>query len=232
MKMGNKSRIHVFQHVPFEDLGSIAPWLRQQGLYPQYTRFFAGDSLPVLAKDDALIIMGGPMSVNDGKKFPWLIPEKKIIREAISRGIPVLGICLGAQLIASALGASVYGNAVKEIGWLPVQSVSKSDQVFQFPAKFMPFHWHGETFDLPAGAILLASSAGCIHQSFQIKKNVIGLQFHLEITTEIVNGLIQNCGSELIPGPFIQTEQELRKVSAPVYRTCHALMNDILAYLI
>ncbi len=196
-----------------------------------YTRFFTGNRLPVLEKNDALIIMGGPMSVNDEQKYPWLITEKQCIREAISMGIPVLGICLGAQLIASALGARVYNNRVKEIGWFPVESLSIPNHVFSFPVEFMAFHWHGETFDLPEGAIRLARSAACEQQAFQIKQNVIGLQFHVEITEQGVLSLIENCGDELQQGPYIQTEQQLRNISNLKYRTINKLMDDILTYM-
>jgi GMP synthase-like glutamine amidotransferase len=228
----SKQKVQVFQHVPFEDLGSIAPWLNKQGILPGYTRFFAGDRLPALTQVDALIVMGGPMSVNDEEKFPWLIPEKQYIREAIRQDIPVLGICLGAQLIASALGARIYTNPVKEIGWFPVEALSASNHVFNFPAEFMAFHWHGQTFDMPEGAVQLARSYACAHQAFQSKQNVIGLQFHLETTPAGVLSLIENCRDELRPEPYIQSEQELRKVSASNYYTSNKLMNAILNYLL
>ncbi len=227
-----KIRVHVFQHVPFEDLGSIAPWLKRRGMLTSYTRFFAGDSLPALEQVDALIVMGGPMSVNDEEKYPWLISEKHFIREAIRQNIPVLGICLGAQLIASALGAHIYTNPVKEIGWFPVQSLITSNHVFNFPAEFIAFHWHGETFDLPEGAVPLARSAACEHQAFQLRQNVIGLQFHLETTPAGVLSLIENCRDELCPAAYVQTEQDLRLVSTSNYNTGNKLMNAILTYLL
>ena len=117
-------RVHVLQHVPFEGLGSIEPWLAQRDTEIRYTRFFERDPLPDLDAVDLLVAMGGPMSVNDEAQFSWLEPEKRTVREAIEREIRVLGICLGAQLIASALGSRVYPNAVKEIGWLPIQAAS------------------------------------------------------------------------------------------------------------
>ncbi len=116
-------RAHVFQHVPFEDLGSIRHWLDERGADISYTRFFANDPIPPLAGIDALIILGGPMSVNDEHELPWLQAEKQAVRDALGQEVPLLGICLGAQLLANALGARVYPNPVKEIGWFPVRGV-------------------------------------------------------------------------------------------------------------
>ena len=143
-------RVHVLQHVPFEGLGSIEPWLVQRDTEIRYTRLFERDPLPDLDAVDLLVAMGGPMSVNDEAQFSWLEPEKRTVREAIEREIRVLGICLGAQLIASALGSRVYPNAVKEIGWWPIQGgIQGTEEAFRFPSQCTVFHWHGETFDLP-----------------------------------------------------------------------------------
>ncbi len=144
-------RAHYFQHVPFEGLGSIEPGLKKSGFEITGTRFFESAELPEINEIDLLIVMGGPMSVNDEDQFPWLAAEKKFINEAIHSGKPVLGICLGAQLIANALGARVYPNKVKEIGWFPIYGIAANDRsCFSFPPKVDAFHWHGATFDLPA----------------------------------------------------------------------------------
>ena len=170
-------KVHVLQHVPFEGLGSMAAWLSDRGAEVQYTRFFASPDLPDPGNLDLVIAMGGPMSVNDEREYPWLAAEKAFIRETVRRGTAVLGVCLGAQLIAGALGAKVFPNAEKEIGWFPVEAVAADGDVFRLPRKATVFHWHGETFDLPRGAVRIARSAGCENQAFQIGKNVIGLQF-------------------------------------------------------
>jgi GMP synthase-like glutamine amidotransferase len=225
-------KVHVFQHAPFEDLGSIAAWLRDRGAEVRYTRFFADERPPNLDQIDLLIAMGGPMSVNDERELPWLTIEKQAVRDAIARNIPVLGVCLGAQLIASALGARVYPNSVKEIGWFPIHGVPAAKAAFAFPPHCPVFHWHGETFDLPAGAIHLARSAACRHQAFQIGRNVLALQFHLEMTAHGLLGLVENCRNELVSGPYVQHEQELLAVSTSHMLAAHELMNQALTYLV
>ena len=135
-------RAHYLQHVPYEGLGSIEPWLRTAGDKITNTRFFESASLPNLNEFNLLVVMGGPMSVNDEVDFPWLVAEKQFIRIAIEAGKAVLGICLGAQLIASAMGAKVYRNPVKEIGWFPIKGVSPSvESAFHFPTSEEVFHW-------------------------------------------------------------------------------------------
>jgi GMP synthase-like glutamine amidotransferase len=175
-----------------------------------YTRFFDDPALPQLNGLDLVIAMGGPMSVNDESTLPWLLSEKRFIRSAVERGIPVLGVCLGAQLVASALGARVYRNAQKEIGWFSIEGTPSTPNTFRFPEKCIAFHWHGETFSLPPGAVRLAKSVACENQAFQIA-HVIGLQFHLETTPESARALLDHCGDELVPGPYVQTEWNCEK---------------------
>jgi GMP synthase-like glutamine amidotransferase len=224
-------KAHILQHVPFEDIGSIASWLRLRDSRISYTRLFENQYFPSLENVGLMVVLGGPMSANDESVFPWLQREKVFIRDAIQRGIPMIGICLGAQLIANALGAPVYPNVHKEIGWFQVLAASCGKDVFQFPQKLLAFHWHGETFDLPAGAIRLAKSEGCENQAFQICRHVLGLQFHLETTPESIKGLVENCRSELVPGPFIQTEQQLLQAPAETYREINGIMGELLSYV-
>ena len=220
------------QHVPFEGLGTIESWLKINGCETTNTKLFEADEFPSLKDIDLLVIMGGPMSVNDEDKYPWLIREKKIIYQAIKSDKSVLGICLGAQLIASAMGAKVYKNPVKEIGWFPVCGIPASDKsVFSFPGSLKVFHWHGETFDLPAGAKRLAESAVCKNQGFQLGKKVIALQFHLETTPESARSLVQNCREELVPGAFIQMEDEILSAKPDTYKLINHFMDDILSFL-
>lgn len=228
-------RAHIFQHVAFEGLGSIGSWLESQDAVVTTTRFFENTELPRVDDVDLLIIMGGPMSVNDGKLYPWLIDDKRFIREAIMRGKGVLGVCLGAQLIASSLGSRVYPNIEKEIGWFPIQSAFPSEEnprLFQFPNECLVFHWHGETFDLPPGATLLANSEVCENQAFQIDRRVIGLQFHLETTPQTAREIVKNCRDELVPAKFVQSEETILSAPAMRYEGINLLMQDVLSFIV
>jgi GMP synthase-like glutamine amidotransferase len=225
-------RAHYLQHVPFEGLGSIEKWLHNSGYKVTHTQFYETSELPDVNEIDLIVVMGGPMSVNDEDEFPWLTLEKKFIRNVIESGKPVLGICLGAQLIANAMGAEVYPNQVKEIGWFPVQAVGATDDsIFSFPAKTEVFHWHGETYSLPVGATLIAKSEGCENQAFQIGISVIGLQFHLETTPDSAREIVTNCRDELISSQYVQTEEEILSVPPEKYNSINQLMDNILSFL-
>jgi GMP synthase-like glutamine amidotransferase len=225
-------RAHVLQHVPFEDVGSMADWLSGRHAVTTYTRFHASPQLPGLDGIDLVIVMGGPMSVNDTHAHPWLVSEQAFIKEAVERGTAVIGVCLGAQAIAAALGARVFPNACKEIGWFPVEAVPvEGNDALALPVRFDAFHWHGETFDLPPGAVHLARSAACEHQAFQFGRNVIGLQFHLETTPESAGQLIEHCRAELVNEPCIQSEDVMRSTARHVYERTNALMAQVLEYV-
>lgn len=224
-------KVHVLQHVPFEGIGSMALWLDEQCADVSYTRFFEDHALPQAIEFDLIIVMGGPMSVNDEASLPWLRPEKQFIRDAIEQGLSVLGVCLGAQLIASALGARVYSNPQKEIGWFQIEATPSVTNTFHFPEKFIVFQWHGETFDLPSGAVRLAKSIICENQAFQIGQHVIGLQFHLETTPESVQAILDNCSEELLPATYIQTASEIQVVRNTLYAEINSLMGELLSYV-
>ena len=225
-------RVRVFQHVSFEGLGALEPAFRRRGREIAATRFFANDPLPDPAEVDFLVAMGGPMSVNDEAAFPWLAPEKEFIRRHVATGKPYLGICLGAQLLASALGARVFPNREKEIGWFPIEGLAHGNPAaFRFPSTAEVFQWHGETFDLPPGATHLARSSVCENQAFQIGR-AIGLQFHLETTPESARALIRHSGPELAPGPFVQTEAECGGAPPEKYESLHRLMDQVLKHLL
>jgi GMP synthase-like glutamine amidotransferase len=225
-------RAHYLQHVPFEGLGSIEPWLQAAGYEITSTRFFESVSLPDVNEVDMLVVMGGPMSVNDEDEFPWLVPEKQFIRDAIQYGKSILGVCLGAQLIASAMSARVHRHPIKEIGWFPVQGVPPVGSLtFRFPPSVDVFHWHGETFDLPSGATRLARSAGCENQAFQLGRSVIGLQFHLETTPESAREIVAHCRAELLPSKYVQPEAVILAASPEKYRVINDLMVEVLSFL-
>lgn len=225
-------KAHYFQHVPFEGLGSIRSWLMSAGYEITCTPFFRSATLPDAENVDMLIVMGGPMSVNDETACPWLAAEKQFIRKMIASGKPVLGICLGAQLMAGAMGAKVYPNKTREIGWFPVQGLpSKDRSIFSFPASAEVFHWHGETFDLPDGAFHLARNNACEHQAFQLGRTAIGLQFHLETTPRSAEELVLHCRDELVASPFIQPEATLLSVAPEKYISANHLMDRVLSFL-
>jgi len=190
--------VTVIRHVPFEGLGRIGPALEGAGLAWRYVDLFAGATAPDLSTTPALILMGGPMSANDGDQY--LKVEIRLIEAAAAAGKPVLGVCLGAQLIAKALGARVYRNPVKEIGWYPLRftEAGAGDPLLAgLPDPCTVLQWHGETFDLPSGATHLACSDGCRNQAFRYGSHVYGLQFHLETTPDMIADWCRqdaNCG--------------------------------------
>ena len=225
-------RAHYLQHVHFEGLGSIASWLTESGYDISCSRLYKSESLPNLDQVDLLVIMGGPMSVNDEHEYPWLVAEKEYIRKAIQADKSVLGICLGAQLIASAMGAAVYQNNDKEIGWLNVEGVDSGDaSTFGFPAIAEVFQWHGETFGLPHDARLLATSKVCKNQAFQLGSSVIGLQFHLETTPESARDIVTHCRDELVKAPYVHTEEEILAAGPDRYQAINQIMARLLKYL-
>jgi GMP synthase-like glutamine amidotransferase len=178
-------RVAVIRHVAFEDVGYLGPILRSRGHTLQYSEI--GEPVE-LQRAGALVLMGGPMSVNDAS--PWVSAELRTIEAALRRSIPILGICLGAQLIARSLGAAVYPNREKEIGWFPVRWRPEAASDSLFGALSHPetlFHWHGETFSLPPESVWLAESDGCPHQAFRYGENVYALQFHAEVTAAMID---------------------------------------------
>jgi GMP synthase-like glutamine amidotransferase len=225
-------QLHVFQHVPFEGLGSIQTWADQAELETRITRLFRSEPFPLRSEVTHLIVMGGPMGVHDHTSFPWLAEEKRFMRDIIDAGKSVLGICLGAQLIANALGARVYRNPTPEIGWFPIRKSkeAQSDKIAGFlPSSLEVLHWHGDTFDLPTGARCLAHSDACRHQGFFLDGRVIALQFHLETTPASLEALIENCSAELVESPFIQSADAMRAVGdrfAPNQQIMSALLSQ------
>lgn len=201
--------LHYFQHVPFEGLAKIEDWLIQNNLNIRATGFYDDFGMIDIDQIDWLIIMGGPMNVYEDKKYPWLKKEKIIIENCIKKGKKILGICLGAQLIADVLGAKVYKNKFKEIGWFPVLTENESEHILKncFPDNMPVFQWHGDTFDIPEGALKLAYSEACQNQGFIYEDRVIGLQFHIESTLESVKKLVTNCRDEIVQEKFIQDEE-------------------------
>lgn len=203
-------RVHWLQHVPFETLGCIAPWLVQRGLQPTLTRLHAGEALPTLDEFDWLIVMGGPMNVDEHAAHPWLVAEKALLRDTVAAGKRVLGICLGAQLLARALGAEVTPNPHAEIGWFDVSLTPAGRRHPWFrdlPDRFDAFHWHGDTYALPPGCERLAFSEACKQQAFAFGDCALGLQFHLETTTADAERWL--AAAPPTPGPYVRNASQI-----------------------
>lgn len=223
-------KIHFFQHVPFEGLGVFEDWASMPGNGLTGTKFFEDEKLPFVDICDLLIVMGGPMGVNDTNEYPWLKKEKEFIEKALKRGKKVLGVCLGAQLLAEVLGAKVYKNKEKEIGWHDIDMVEGGRElgiIKDFGTTEKVFHWHGDTFDLPDGATHLFKSEACENQSFIYNNQALALQFHIELTETGIVNLIENCGHELSEkGQYIQKAETL--VNQDFIRKSNRLANNLL----
>jgi GMP synthase (glutamine-hydrolysing) len=203
---------HCLQHVGFEKPGIIEAWIREKGYSLSYTCFFEDHALPPVEDKDAILILGGPMSIHDEGVFPWLKKEKEWIAEAIRQNKKVMGICLGAQLVANVLGSKVYDNREKEIGFLQVfftEEAKKSGLIPRLPGFTKVFHWHGETFDLPPKATLLAVSEACACQAFLLGKQVLCFQFHPELSADIIRDMIKHEGHELVAAAYVHTEDKI-----------------------
>jgi GMP synthase (glutamine-hydrolysing) len=205
-------KIHCLQHASYEGPACIPAWVQERGYLFSTTRLDLGEQFPMLDDFELLIVLGGPMSVYRENPWPWMAAEKQFIRKAIHAGKVVLGICLGAQLIAAELGGKVRPSGEKEIGWFDVTLTEAADQSLIrsiLPQSFSAFHWHGDHYELPAGAVRLASSVACSEQGFQYGDRVLALQFHLEATPEWACGLADRDGKQLLAAPFIQTKQQM-----------------------
>ncbi|NKN32593.1 type 1 glutamine amidotransferase [Marichromatium bheemlicum] len=218
-------RVCVLQHVPFEGPAVIGEWVRSRGHVLELVRLDLGEPLPALAEIDWLVVLGGPMGVDQEQCHPWLATERAFISRAIGAGKTLVGVCLGAQQIAAALGARVSRNPEREIGWFPLELTSEGRASGLFaglPEGGEVFHWHGDTFALPEGAQPLAASAACANQGFLFEDRVLGLQCHLEATAEGVEQLLVHCADELTdPGPFVQAPELIRARSVEHYARLH-----------
>jgi GMP synthase (glutamine-hydrolysing) len=225
-------KVLCLTHVDFEGPARIGDWARERGHRLDIVRADNQQQAVPVGDYGALIVMGGPMSVND--TYPWLVRELKLIEAAVRNNLRVLGICLGAQLIAKMYGARVYAGAHKEIGWWPVHAKKAPDEgCLNLPGSFVPFHWHGETFDLPTGAEHLASSSAALHQAFLVGEQALGLQFHVEATPNSVRDITRACASELSDSPWVQTSSkilaELDAKCAALKEPCYSLLDRFFA---
>lgn len=203
--------VRIFRHITCEGPGYFADVLDHYNIPFELIRIDQGETPPSGISDvSALVFMGGPMSVNDD--LPWIKQELELIRQAVGLNLPVLGHCLGGQLIAKALGGTISANPVKEIGWLPVQKIhneSSDDWLQEISEEATLFHWHGETFSIPDGATAILKSQHCAHQGFVIG-NTLALQCHVEMTAPMVNEWATLYKDELAnPSETVQSPEEM-----------------------
>lgn len=233
-----KLKAHFLQHTPSEGLGTMEPWLKANGYILSQTALYSIESsrpdlYPSPDSLDLLIILGGPMSVYEQKNYPWMIQEFQFIEDCLKAKVPILGICLGAQILAHLLGGIVKPHLVKEIGWFPVTFTPP------YPSWLPPhlpeqvpnfFHWHGDTFTLPSQARRLGSSEATLEQGFQWGDRVIALQFHGETNAEAIEEFLNAGANELIPGPYIQTKEKIRAYN-PQTELLTSFIEAVLTYL-
>lgn len=227
------AKLLIIQHVSFEKPGVIPDWARFNNIDYQVFHIYRNEPLPSPDDFDYLVMMGGPMSVNDHIEYPWIEKEMTLIRQCLVSQVPVIGICLGSQMLAKALGANVYQSTQKEIGWYPVHFETQ-----HLPAgmKVQPisidvFHWHGETFDLPDECVRLASSELTPNQFFLYKDLAMGIQFHAEVKAENVQELTSLCADELNEnGSHIMDKQAILRADID-YGSINQMMYNWLNFL-
>ncbi|WP_428034511.1 type 1 glutamine amidotransferase [Amphritea sp.] len=204
-------RVLILQHAEGEWIGSMNDWFSEPSRVSGFTlttiRLDHGEALPGRNSFDWLLIMGGPMSVNDESDYPWLREEKQLIRQSIADNKTIIGICLGGQLIASAAGAEVYRNSAVEIGWFPVIRTDTGAQ--WFPQTATVLSWHGDCFRIPVGAVPFASSTVTPCQGFSLGPRVWALQFHLEAQPGTVEAFLAFETQGLPEGEYVQTQPQL-----------------------
>lgn len=225
-------RVVAIQHLAFEDLGSFAEYFETQGHHIEI-KDASRDDLGPAHQADLLIVLGGPISVNDSARFPFLTEERRILEHRIALGLPTLGVCLGAQLIAQVLGAKVYPMGFKEIGFsaLALTEAGRTHALASVSAPVL--HWHGETFDLPEGATRLASTDLCAEQAFAVGDHTLALQFHLEVRSQELERWLVGHIVELEAAGVDLSElrTDAAKWSAPLEAAASAMLKDWLAGL-
>jgi GMP synthase (glutamine-hydrolysing) len=224
-------KIHCIQHETFEGLAHIGKWILERHHELNYTLTYRDEQFPVHPDFELLIIMGGTASVYETGEDRRVLKEKEFIEKAIRMNKKVLGICFGAQILANILGAKVYPSQHREIGWFPVYFNQELKKKLNFlPTEITAFHWHGDTFDLPQGAIHLAFSDCTANQGFIYKENVMALQFHLEMNESAIRNLLSELDHTLIPEKFVQSDSEIKK-RVDLFQENNKLMESFLDYL-
>ena len=204
--------VHFITHASYEYPGYLLQWVQEKQYKTTFTKVYESPDFPKPGSIDLLVVMGGPMGVYEEAKYAWMKAEKKFIQDVIAAGKKVIGICFGSQMVASALGAKVYPNTGKEIGWLPVQKVKAANNhslLKELPDSFTTFHWHGDTFDLPPGAFHLLQSEITPHQAYLYDNRVLGLQFHMEAVPDLLGAMVQHGKEELVPAVHVQDAETI-----------------------
>jgi|SRR5581483_1262362 len=231
------SHVTCFQHIDCEGPGSLAEVFKSHRIEMEILKPFKGDAVPDRI-GDGLVVLGGPMGVYEEKKFPWMTAELKAIRKCLDASLPVLGICLGSQMLAHAAGGQVFRGAQPEVGWFPIQLTPDGQfdpLLLEVPKTFEAFHWHGDTFTLPSGAVRLAGNEYYPNQIFKTGRNAYGFQCHLEVTGEMVKNWAALYAKELTPqgGPnrperiedhLLENAKALRTLSEMVFARFAALL--------
>lgn len=218
-------------HASFEAPGSIDVWAKKHKHKTHEVKPYAGEALPAIDNYDMLVVMGGPQSPIEIDKSPYLKDEIELIKQALKQKKRIVGVCLGAQLIGEALGATTERSPNKEIGMYPLELLSdaENDFVFKdFPAKFDVMHWHSDMPGIANGTELLAKSEGCPRQIFRYGDRVYGFQCHFELTKELVEGMVKHCGGDLKAGKYVMTPDQLMSLD---YSEINAQMDRVLDYL-
>lgn len=225
--------VHVLQHIHCEGPGAIATWALGRGATISTTRLDRGDPLPDAASVDLLVIMGGPMNIYQDRDHPWLRGERDFIAAHVGAGRPAVGVCLGSQFLADALGARVVQNPHVEIGVFPVDFTAEARNRFPFlPESLAVAHWHGDTFDLPAGAMRLASTPGCLNQGFLHGVNMLGLQFHPEVTRGDLAGWLEAFDGEPADSAYVQRPDDILATPDEAFISGHAVLGKLLDAII
>lgn len=227
-------KVHVFMHVPYEGLGHIEDWAEARHYDFSFTQWYLEEHPPALEEIDMLIVLGGPMGVHDVEEYPWLMEEKAYLRKAIDQKKPILGICLGAQILAELLGGEVRVNPHREIGWHPItleKDFLKTPLAKAFPEEQpIVFQWHHDGFSLPKGAMPIGSSPVSACQGYVYDEHIVGIQFHLEMNRDFIHRLINKARHELDnTQPYVMSEEEIEDrlhISDSMQQQLYTLMDS------